>query len=77
MKSGSNLERVLAAGHFAVTAEIGPPMDCNGDVVLEMKVATEREELRRVIGGIAGPKRLVNSPGQAGDILIQIGIGDI
>ncbi len=35
MKSGSNLERVLEAGHFAVTAEIGPPMDCNGDVVLE------------------------------------------
>ncbi len=35
MKSGSNLERVLAAGHFAVTAEIGPPMDCNGEVVLE------------------------------------------
>jgi len=35
MKSGSNLERVLAAGHFAVTAEIGPPMDCNGDAVLE------------------------------------------
>ena len=35
MKSGSNLERVLAAGHFAVTAEIGPPMGCNGEVVLE------------------------------------------
>ncbi|MBM3474940.1 MAG: methylenetetrahydrofolate reductase [Armatimonadetes bacterium] len=35
MKSGSNLERVLAAGEFAVTAELGPPMDCNGDVVLE------------------------------------------
>jgi methylenetetrahydrofolate reductase (NADPH) len=35
MKSGSNLERVLAAGHFAVTAEIGPPMDCNGEVVTE------------------------------------------
>ena len=35
MRSGSNLERVLEAGHFAVTAEIGPPMDCNGDVVLE------------------------------------------
>ncbi len=35
MKSGSNLERVLDAGHFAVTAEIGPPMDCNGDVVLD------------------------------------------
>jgi 5,10-methylenetetrahydrofolate reductase len=35
MKSGSNLERVLAAGHFAVTAEIGPPMDANGAVVLK------------------------------------------
>ena len=35
MKSGSNLERVLAAGHFAATAEIGPPMDCNAEVVIE------------------------------------------
>jgi 5,10-methylenetetrahydrofolate reductase len=34
-KSGSNLERVLSEGHFAVTVEIGPPMDCNADVVLE------------------------------------------
>ncbi len=25
MKAGSNLEKVLAAGHFAVTAECGPP----------------------------------------------------
>jgi methylenetetrahydrofolate reductase (NADPH) len=25
MKSGSRLERVLAAGHFAVTVEVGPP----------------------------------------------------
>jgi len=25
MKAGSNLERVLAEGHFAVTAEVGPP----------------------------------------------------
>jgi methylenetetrahydrofolate reductase (NADPH) len=33
MKSGSNLEKVLAAGHPAVTAELGPPMGCNaGDV---------------------------------------------
>ena len=33
MKSGSNLEKVLAAGHFAVTAELGPPMSCDGEVV--------------------------------------------
>jgi len=25
LKSGTNLERVLAAGHFAVYGEIGPP----------------------------------------------------
>jgi len=35
MKSGSNLERVLEAGHFAVTAELGPPMSCDGNVVRE------------------------------------------
>jgi methylenetetrahydrofolate reductase (NADPH) len=34
MKSGSNLERLLEAGHFAVTVEIGPPMDCNGEEVI-------------------------------------------
>ena len=33
MKSGSNLEKVLAAGHFAVTGECGPPQGCDGDVV--------------------------------------------
>jgi methylenetetrahydrofolate reductase (NADPH) len=33
MKSGSNLERVLAAGQFAVTAELGPPMGCDPDAV--------------------------------------------
>ena len=25
MKSGSRLERILKAGHFAVTGELGPP----------------------------------------------------
>jgi len=35
MKSGSNLERVLAKGKFAVTVELGPPMDCDANVVLE------------------------------------------
>jgi len=35
MKSDSNLERILEAGHFAVTVEIGPPMDCNAEEVLK------------------------------------------
>jgi len=33
MKSGSNLEKVLEAGHFAVTAELGPPKGANADVI--------------------------------------------
>lgn len=33
MKADSNLERVLAAGHFAVTAELGPPMSGQADAV--------------------------------------------
>jgi methylenetetrahydrofolate reductase (NADPH) len=34
LKSGSNLERVIKSGHFAVTVEIGPPMDCDAEVVI-------------------------------------------
>ncbi len=33
MKSGTNLERVLAAGHFAVTGEIGPPKNFDAEVI--------------------------------------------
>ena len=35
MKSGSNLERVLKAGEFAVTGELGPPKSGNPEVVRE------------------------------------------
>src|SRR5512136_305185 len=31
--AGSNLERVLRAGHFAVTSELGPPQSADGDVI--------------------------------------------
>ena len=33
--SGSNLERVLRAGHFAVTGELGPPQSADGEVIRE------------------------------------------
>ena len=33
MKSGSRLEKVLAGGHFAVTAELGPPMSADDKAV--------------------------------------------
>ncbi len=31
--SGSNLERILAAGHFAVTGELGPPQGADASVI--------------------------------------------
>ena len=33
MKAGSNLEKVLAGGHFAVTAECGPPRGADPEIV--------------------------------------------
>jgi len=33
MRSGSNLEKVLEAGHFAVTAELGPPKGADAEVI--------------------------------------------
>jgi len=35
MKSDSNLEKVLTAGHFAVTGECGPPRSADGKIVRE------------------------------------------
>ena len=35
MKSGSNLEKVLSAGHFAVTGELGPPRGGNAGAIQE------------------------------------------
>ncbi len=33
MKAGTNLEKVLEAGHFAVTCEVGPPKGTNPDSI--------------------------------------------
>ena len=35
LKSGSNLEKVLKAGHFAFTGELGPPRGVDVEVVKE------------------------------------------
>src|SRR3990172_8028796 len=32
-KSGSILEKVLRAGHFAVTAELGPPKNADAEII--------------------------------------------
>jgi len=47
-KSGSNLERVLRAGHFAVTGELGPPQ------------GADPEEIRRKAGLLRGVVDAVN-----------------
>jgi 5,10-methylenetetrahydrofolate reductase len=36
--SGSNLERVLRAGNFAVTGELGPPQSADGDLIRKKAV---------------------------------------
>jgi methylenetetrahydrofolate reductase (NADPH) len=33
MKSGSNLEKILEAGHFAFTGELGPPRGANSELI--------------------------------------------
>jgi len=35
LHSGSNLEKILAAGHFAVTGELGPPKSADAKVILD------------------------------------------
>ena len=32
-KSGSNLEKMFQAGHFAVTAELGPPKSADVETI--------------------------------------------
>lgn len=47
LKSGSNLERVLRAGHFAITAELGPPKNADPDVIRK-----KAELLRGVVDAV-------------------------
>ena len=35
LKAGSNLEKILAAGHFAATGELGPPQSADPEVIRE------------------------------------------
>ena len=39
--TGSNLERVLRAGHFAITGELGPPQSADGAVIREKAALLE------------------------------------
>jgi methylenetetrahydrofolate reductase (NADPH) len=47
LKASSNLERVFAAGHFAVTAELGPPKSADVEVI-----KTKAAALRGVVDAV-------------------------
>ena len=72
MKSDSNLERVLEAGHFAVTGELGPPMSCDGDVVREKaKILRESVDAVNITDNQTAVVRLSSIAGAA--IILQAG----
>ena len=45
-KSGSRLERLLRAGHFVATGELGPPQSADGEVI--------REKAKLLVGVVDG-----------------------
>jgi 5,10-methylenetetrahydrofolate reductase len=75
-KSGSRLERVLRAGHFAVTGELGPPQGAEGNVIRE-----KAELLKGLVDGVNitdNQTAIVRmSSIGAGTILIQEGLEPI
>lgn len=46
-KSGSRLERLLVAGHFVATGELGPPQSADGNVIREKAIL-----LKGVVDGV-------------------------
>ena len=63
-KAGSNLEKVLRAGHFAVTAELGPPQGADGD---------EIRHKARFLKGVADAVNITDA--QPDDVDIDLGDG--
>ncbi len=75
-KSGSNLERLLRAGHFAVTGELGPPKGWQREVI-----AHKAELLRGVVDAVNitdNQTAIVRmSSIAAGRILVELGLEPI
>lgn len=72
-KSGSNLEKILTSGHFAVTAELGPPKSADPQVIKD-----KAEILRNVADAVnitdCQTAIVRMSSIAAGAILIQLGL---
>ena len=73
MRAGSNLEKILAKGQFAVTCECGPPKSANGDVIRQKaKILKGKVDAANVTDNQAAIVRL--SSFAASTILIQEGM---
>ena len=62
MKGGDPVKIVSLDVHRE-SSQMAVVSEETGELLLEMKVATEAQELRRVVGGIPGPKRVVFEEG--------------
>ncbi len=73
MKAGSNLEKILEKGAFAVTSECGPPKSANGDVIRQKaKLLKEKIDASNITDNQTAIVRL--SSMAAATILLQEGI---
>ncbi|MGQ9552736.1 MAG: methylenetetrahydrofolate reductase [Anaerolineae bacterium] len=73
MKVGSNLERVLASGTFAVTAELGPPKGADAEVVKhKMEVLKGKADAINITDNQTAVVRM--SSAAAAVLLVQAGL---
>lgn len=73
MKAGSNLQRVLEKREFAVTCEIGPPRNANGDVIRRKAgIVKGKVDASNVTDNQSAIVRLSSMAGAA--ILLQEGV---
>jgi len=76
MRAGSNLERILEKGQFAVTCECGPPKSANGDVIRQKaRIIKGKADASNITDNQTAIVRL--SSFAAATILLQEGIEPI
>jgi len=76
LKSGSNLEKVLAAGEFAVTAELGPPKSADLDLIKKkVELLKDQVDAVNITDNQTGIVRL--SSIAAGKLVLDMGLEPI
>lgn len=73
MKAGTNLEKILEAGHFALTAEVGPPKGTNAELV--RKKASQLKGFADALNVTDNQTAIVRMCSLAGCVLLkQVGV---